>query len=55
MWEAEFGMIMIAGQPRKNMFARPHFNREKLRVAVHICHPSDSRKHKIGRSLFGLT
>jgi hypothetical protein len=28
------------------MFVRPHLNRKKLGVVVHICHPSNCRKPK---------
>jgi hypothetical protein len=46
-WEAEIGRIVASGQYReKNLSA--NFNRKKMRMVVHACHPNKGRKQKIG-------
>jgi hypothetical protein len=48
MWEAEIRKIIVTSQSRKKS-VRLYFNGNKLDMVVHTCHPSNNRKHKIGR------
>jgi hypothetical protein len=49
-WEAEIGKIAVLGQPGKKMFVRFQLNEKKLGVVACTCHPTYSRKRKIGGS-----
>jgi hypothetical protein len=43
--EAEIGRLLVPGQPGKKVFKTPS---QQRKMVVHTCHPSDSRKHKMG-------
>jgi hypothetical protein len=48
-WEAEIGRIELLGQLRQKKFAIPNLNgkkKQQLGMMVHVCHPSDSGKHR---------
>jgi hypothetical protein len=44
--EAKVRRITVSGQPKK--VCKTYLNGKKLGMVAHACHPSDSRKHKIG-------
>jgi hypothetical protein len=47
-WEDEFGRILVPGQKNPKKFARPHLKGKRLSMVTGTCHPSYSRKYKIG-------
>jgi hypothetical protein len=44
------GRTEVPGQLQQKKFKGPHLKGEKLGMAVHTCHPSEGREHKISRS-----
>jgi hypothetical protein len=54
MWEVEIGRITVPGQPRQKSLQDPHLHGKELGIVAHICHPSYSRKLKIGGLQFRI-